>query len=139
MVLAGIPRLRSVRRCARPSMPMPMTEHERLAPWTSTSRSGGNAMSPRAESGAVHDSAALYMRGDVLALLDIPTRSTSAGRRFIRDIMKKTDKKRLMLQRDAVRMLAELSTNVLQHVAGGGSTEKTTPAGGCASTGQTTI
>lgn len=49
--------------------------------------------------------------------------------------MKKTDRKRLALRRDAVRVLAELSTGELRQVRGGGG-ERTTPEAGCASSSQ---
>ena len=45
--------------------------------------------------------------------------------------MKKTARKRLELQRDAVRILSDLPAGVLRQVRGGA--EKTTPEGGCAS------
>jgi hypothetical protein len=45
--------------------------------------------------------------------------------------MKKTDRTRLALQREVVRVLAELPVAALRQARGG--TDKTTPDGGCAS------
>jgi hypothetical protein len=48
--------------------------------------------------------------------------------------MKKTTRRRLALERDAVRILSELPPAALPQVRGG--IERTTPEGGCASSSQ---
>jgi hypothetical protein len=46
--------------------------------------------------------------------------------------MKRTDRRRLELKRDAVRILSDVPYAALRQVRGGA--DKTTPEGGCAST-----